>query len=359
MLRHGGSLFSDTNSITSNGDTIINRIINKEVGGYLGIEKSFLSDQLILKGSIRLDKNQNFNIIPTQAISGIYNINENHTVRSTFTSAIRNPTLLNQYQYYNIGRAKLVGNINGYENLYTLESIWAYSTSGRSTDSLVSFNLGPIRPEEVKCLEFGYRGALGGKLFIDANYYYNWYTNFIGFINGAKIFVDALGLEVLDVYRVATNSEKIITTQGFSTGLNYYIDNQFTINGNYSWNVLNKQDDDPIIPAYNTPEHKFNVGISGKEIDLKIFDKSLLKKMSFNLNYKWVKGFEFEGSPQFTGYVPSYGLLDFQMTKDLTKQNLSIKVGGSNILNNKVLQVYGGPYVGRMIYVSLLFDFKD
>ena len=81
--------------------------------------------------------------------------------------------------------------------------------------------------------------------------------------------------------------------------------------------------------------------------------------MSFNLNYKWVKGFEFEGSPQFTGYVPSYGLLDFQMTKNLTKQNLSIKVGGSNILNNRILQVYGGPYVGRMIYMSLLFDFKD
>ena len=47
--------------------------------------------------------------------------------------------------------------------------------------------------------------------------------------------------------------------------------------------------------------------------------------MSFNLNYKWVKGFEFEGSPQFTGFASSYGLLDFQMTKNLTKQNLSIK----------------------------------
>ena len=53
--KSGGSLFSDTNSISS-GDTIINKIINKEVGGYLGLEKSFLRDQLILKGSMRLDK---------------------------------------------------------------------------------------------------------------------------------------------------------------------------------------------------------------------------------------------------------------------------------------------------------------
>ena len=94
------------------------KIVNKEVGGYMGLEKSFLSDQLIIKASIRLDKNQNFDLIPTQAISAIYNINEKHTVRSTFTSAIRNPTLLNQYQYYNVGRAILAGNINGYENLW-------------------------------------------------------------------------------------------------------------------------------------------------------------------------------------------------------------------------------------------------
>ena len=100
-----------------------------------------------------------------------------------------------------------------------MESIWSYSTSGRNLDSLVSFNLDPIRPEEVKCLEFGYRGALGNKLFIDANYYYNWYTNFIGFINGAEIFVDALGLEVLDVYRVATNSEKLSRLKVFQLGL--------------------------------------------------------------------------------------------------------------------------------------------
>ena len=342
--KSNGSLFSDTNGT---------KIINKEVGGYMGVEKSFLRDQLIFKGSMRLDKNQNFTLIPTQAISGIYNINENHTIRSTFTSAIRNPTLLNQYMYYNVGRAKLVGNIEGYENLYTLESIWSYATSGRNADSLVSFNLDAIKPEEVKCIEFGYRGAINNKIYIDANYYYNWYTNFIGFVTGAKFFYDLQNWEILDVYRVATNSNKTITTQGLSVGLNYYLNNQFTINGNFSWNKLNKQVDDPVVPAYNTPEHKFNIGITGKEIDFG------LKNIGFNLNYKWVEGFIYEGSPQFTGRVPTYGLLDFQVTKNLQKQNLAIKIGASNILNNKVLQVYGGPYIGRMAYLSLLFDFKN
>jgi len=345
--RSGGSLFSDTGS---------NIIVNKEFGLYTGLEKKILSDQLILKASVRLDKNQNFNFIPTQAISAIFNFSENQTVRSTFTSAIRNPTLLNQYMYYNIGRAKLVGNIEGYNNMYTPESIWSYYQSGRNTDSLVRFNVSPIQPEEVKCLEFGYRGVLDNKVFIDANYYYNWYTNFIGFVNGADIYYDALNLFINDVYRIATNSSELITTQGFSIGVNCYLNNQFTVNSNYSWNKLNKLSDDPIIPAFNTPENKFNIGINGKEIDIALLG---IGKISFNTNYKWVQGFTFEGSPQFTGFIPSYGLLDLQITKEISKLDLAIKMGASNILNNKVIQVYGGPFIGRMAYLSLSFDFKD
>ena len=345
--RSGGSLFSDTGSKI---------IVNKEFGLYTGIEKKILSDQLIFKASIRLDKNQNFNFIPTQAISAIFNFSENQTVRSTFTSAIRNPTLLNQYMYYNIGRAKLVGNIEGYNNMYTPESIWSYYQSGRNTDSLVRFSVSPIQPEEVKCLEFGYRGVLENKVFIDANYYYNWYTNFIGFVNGADIYYDVLNLFINDVYRIATNSSEIITTQGFSIGINYYLSNQFTINSNYSWNKLNKLSNDPIIPAFNTPENKFNIGISGKEIDIALLG---IGKISFNTNYKWVQGFTFEGSPQFTGLIPSYGLLDLQITKEISKLDLAIKMGASNILNNEVIQVYGGPFIGRMAYLSLSFDFKD
>ena len=122
-----GSLFSDTGT---------NVIINKEYWGYLGIEKKLLSDQLILKSSIRVDKNQNFDFLPTPAISLIYNLDDNNTLRATFTSAIRNPTLLNQYMYYNVGRAKLVGNINGYDSLVTIESLRTYTYSEFEEDSL-------------------------------------------------------------------------------------------------------------------------------------------------------------------------------------------------------------------------------
>jgi len=347
--KSGGSLFSDTGN---------NVIVNREYGGYFGIEKKFFSDQLMFKASLRIDKNQNFKFLPTPAVSLIYNLDDNNTIRATFTSAIRNPTLLNQYMYYNVGRAKLVGNINGYDSLVTIESLRTYTYSEFEEDSLEYFSVNPISPEKVKCLDIGYRGIINRKMYVDAGYYFNWYTNFIGFVTGADVFLDPfLGNPyILDVYRIATNSSERITTQGFSLGLNYYLDNQFTINANYSWNKLNQINDDPIIPAYNTPENKFNIGINGNEIDVSLFN---IGKISFNTNYKWVQGFIFEGSPQFTGEIPSYGLLDFQVTKQISKLDLAIKLGASNILNNEVIQVYGGPFIGRMAYLSLLFDFNN
>jgi len=342
--RSGGSLFSDTNGV---------RIINKEFGLYAGMEKKFADDKWIARASIRVDKNENFDFLPSPAASIIWQPNKQHTIKGTITSAIRNPTLLNQYMYYNVGRAKLLGNISGYDSLVTVESIRdCYSTLVPNIDTLNYFNLDPIRPESVKSFEISYKGMFFNKLFVDVGYYFNSYTNFIGFVNGVDVFVTPNNtLIIQDVYRIATNSKERITTQGITIGLNYYIGDHLALNGNYSWNKLNKQSEDPIIPAYNTPENKFNLGFQGKDLAIKKF-----KGLGFNINYKWIQGFLSEGSPQFTGNIPSYGLLDAQVNKLIEKAKLTVKLGVSNLLNNEVLQVYGGPYVGRMVYLSLAFD---
>ena len=343
--RSEGALFSDTGGV---------RIINKEFGVYGGIEKHFLEEKLIFKATMRLDKNQNFDFLPSPAASFIWQPNKRHTLRGTVTSAIRNPTLLNQYMYYNVGRAKLVGNINGYDSLVTIESLISYFNY-QNPDSLSYFSLDPIAPEKVRSIEVGYRAVLFDNLYLDMNYYFNFYTNFIGYTTGADISLNPLGPPTInDVYRIATNSKEKITTQGATIGLNYYVGDHYAINGNYSWNVLNKESSDPIIPSYNTPEHKFNIGFRGRDFSIKN-----IKGFGFNVNYKWIEGFIYEGSPQFTGSVPSYGLLDAQINKKIEKANLTIKIGASNLLNNKVLQVYGGPVIGRMIYTTLSFDWKD
>ncbi len=345
-----GTIFSDTGA---------RKITNTEFGIYAGFEKKILEDKWKFNFAIRMDKNQNFDYLFSPAISAIYNLKK-HTFRFSFSSAIRNPTLTDQYLYYNVGRAILLGNISGYDSLITIPSLYNFLLY-RNHDTLSYFNIAPIKPEEVKTFEIGYRAVLFKHLFVDAGYYYSYYKNFIGYKIGADInFNSFLPNEIdnLQVYRVAANADGIVTTQGFTAGLNYYFKKHFGLIANYSWNILNKQDSiDPIIPAYNTPENKYNIGVNGREIKFHIGTSSF-SDFGFSFNYKWVEGFNYEGSPQFTGFIPEYGLLDMQINKAIPKIFTTLKIGASNLLNNMHYEVYGGPYIGRMAYISLLFEPK-
>lgn len=337
-----GSIFADTGSV---------RLTNTEFGAYAGIKKNLASDRLTLTGTLRVDKNQNFNVLLSPAFTGLFKLNESNSLRASLSSAIRNPTLADQFLRFDVGGAILAGNINGYKNLKELDSLRVYLET-LNQGVLVPFDLDPIQPEKVTTYEFGYRGLIGQRFYIDAGYYYSRYTDFIGF----RIAFDGdivNGFPIGNVLRISANAEDIVTTQGAAVGLNYFLTPKYTIGGNYSWNVLNTQSDDPIVPAYNTPEHKFNLNFSGRNINI-----GSLKKVGFNVNFKWVEGFLFEGSPQFTGLVPQFELLDAQINKNFPKIRTTVKLGASNILNNKVFTVYGGPRIGRLAYLSLTYDFS-
>jgi outer membrane receptor protein involved in Fe transport len=338
-------------------DTVGNEISNFEFGVYAGADKKFFEDKLTASVTFRVDKNQNFDFLASPAASLVFKPKDNNYLRLSFSSAIRNPTLTDQYLNLNVGPAILAGNLNGVQNLITVNSFIAYlNTPFLDRNQLRYFDIDPIKPEQVRTLEGGYRTSIGKNLYIDAGVYFSWYKNFIGYNIGVRSGFTSNGFPVSpQVFRFASNSKNIVTTQGVSIGATYYFADYFAFNGNYSWNKLNVDDEilaDPIIPAFNTPEHKFNVGISGRDIRL------ARQNFSFNVNYKWVEGFLFEGSPQFTGFIPSYGLLDAQVSLEIIQWKTTLKIGASNVLNNLVFQTYGGPRIGRLAYASLLYEFK-
>lgn len=344
-----------TNGTIFNDSTEATTIKNNEYGAFVGFDKRVLDNKLKVNVTIRMDKNQNFDYLFSPAVSLVYTVNKNHTVRATFSSAIRNPTLADQYLYYNVGRAYLLGNLTGYDSLITIESLRDYTNSLNSED-LDYFNTPAINPEKVKTIEVGYRGTLFDKVYVDLSAYNSWYDDFIGYVIGVDADFNVFGfIDDLSVYRIAANATQQVTTQGVSIGANYYFAKNYSLSGNYSWNKLQSGEDDPIIPAYNTPEHKYNLGITARDLS---FKNLKTVKFGFGINYKWIQGFIFEGSPQFTGEIPTYDLVDAQVNAIIPKWHTTIKLGSSNILNNKVYQVYGGPRVGRMAYVSALFDIK-
>lgn len=388
-----GTIFSDTsfvsysidskNGDTLSKDTLYKRITNHEFGGYTGFEKKIWDEKMKLNFTVRGDKNQNFNFVFSPSVSMVYTAKQNHVIRLTLSSALRNPTLADQYLFYNVGRAILLGNITGYDSLVTLPSLNSFINT-QKRDSLVYVNLDPIKPERVKTLECGYRATLLKNIFFDAGYYYSFYYDFIGYRLLANVKVDTVlnRPTSVQVFRIASNARDVVTTQGLSVSINYFFKKYFMISGNYCWNVLDMHgSDDPLIPAFNTPRQKYNIGISGRDV-LMNFKFFKIRNFGFNFNYKWMEGFTYEGSPQFTGLVPTYDMFDGQINYRIPTIHATFKLGASNLFgirkfekkndengnkiefrdriknafDNQNLQVYGGPYVGRMIYLSVLFE---
>ncbi len=369
-----GTIFRDTADV---------EIRNREFGVFTGLETKFFDNKLKSTATVRVDKNQNFDAVVSPALSFVYSPTDLRTFRISFSSAVRNPTLADQYFYYNVGRAILLGNLDGQfeegrDSLITIESFNAYRSSAsliQGLDQLDYFNVDRIRPEQARTIEAGYRGTHWEKIYFDLSAYHSWYTDFIGYVIGLSADFDpinAFPIGGIQAYRLAANATGQVRTQGANLGVNYYR-KKMTYAANFSYNELVSGEDDPIIPAFNTPQNKFNVSFTGHDMKIPFTDK---QNLGFGINYKFIEGFEFTGSPQFTGRIPSYDMVDAQVNVKFPQQNLTVKVGGSNLFglvplfdervpdaermdrmwNNEVYMVFGGPRVGRLAYVQLIYE---
>jgi iron complex outermembrane receptor protein len=374
MPNSAGTIFRDT------GDVVIR---NREFGVYTGVEKKLMEDRMKATVTLRMDKNQNFNALFSPAASVVFTPRQDRTFRVSFSSAIRNPTLADQYLYYNVGRAILLGNVDGQfeagkDSLITIESFNAYRSSPTLLEGIGKldyFNVDRLRPEQVRTIEAGYRGTHAEKFYIDASAYHSWYNDFIGYIVGLSAQFDQTNgfpVGALQAYRLAANATSVVRTQGANLGVSYFR-KKMTYGMNYSYNQLVTGEDDPIIPAFNTPLNKFNISFTGHGLRVPGTDK---QNLGFGINWKYVEGFTFTGSPQFTGPIPSYDMVDAQVNVKFPAQHLMVKVGGSNlfgftplfdaqvasgdklerVFDNRVRMVYGGPFVGRLAYVQLIYE---
>ncbi len=354
-----GSIFSDTLKDASRPELGRVNLNIYETGAYTLLEKKVLADRLKINASARIDKSKNFNAVFSPAASMVYTVQKKHNYRLSFSSALRNPTLQDQYLYYNFGRALLVGNIKGVDTLISVESLLKFlETNDYSVRDTI--RLAPVRPERVRSIEIGYKGALTKNLFVDASAYVSWYRDFLGFRFLGQYDPSQDKAVPLKIYRFSANADETVRSQGFSLGINYFFKKYYTINGNYSYNELNKLGaTDPIIPAFNTPKHKFNIGFGFRDLvaDIKLGEKTLkIRNLGFNTNLKWQQQFYYEGSPQFTGTVPSFTWLDAQINYRVPSIKTTFKLGASNLLNQKRFLAYGSPYIGRMAYFQALLE---
>lgn len=114
-LRSAGTLFADTKE-GRDGSIPIN-----EFGAFVQAGKNLLSDHLKLTGSIRYDKNENFEGQFTPRVSAVTTFGE-HNIRLSYQTGFRIPTTQNQYIDLKTPSGTLVGGLPEFDTRYNLSN---------------------------------------------------------------------------------------------------------------------------------------------------------------------------------------------------------------------------------------------
>ncbi|WP_035565055.1 TonB-dependent receptor [Hymenobacter sp. IS2118] len=350
LLGSDGSLFEDTRD----GD----RIPNYEYGAYAQASKTLLDDHLKLAAAGRVDRFKNFGTAFSPRASAVYSVgaDKQHNFRASYSRAFRAPTQNDQYIKLDVGRAILLGNVrSGFEG-YSVNVLRGASPA----DAANLYRADKLTLEEVNSFEIGYRAQLAKKLYVDVDLFRNNFNNFIatqnfvGNVDGtrpapAQLATTNTAGSSVRVIQVAANVDQEVKSQGAAFTLSYSFSPALILNGNYSYNELTTDNFKAGTQSFfNTPTHKFNLGADGLLLE---------RKLSYNLNYRWVDAFVYE-STFATGTVPVAQTLDAQVGYTLPSLHTTLQVGGTNLLDAQNLQVYGAPSIGRIAYFGLLFDIK-
>lgn len=365
------SLFSDGTIFNENpeDDQDFKRVDINEFGFYTQVSKS-IADALKLTGSVRYDKNENFDGQFTPRLSAVYTFSENHNLRATFQTGFRNPDTQAQFIYFDLGTNILLGSTEANAGRYGLHEGGAYTKSsydayrasggtlnpdgtlsGGNQSLLVTADIDYIKPEQLKSWELGYRGVFNSKLFADFTAYYTTYTDFIGgdeYVLRNPTTHQGNAVDAGQVYSPYTNSTEDVTSYGLGLSLNYNLYKGYTLNTTYNYATFddNSDEDSEFRAGFNTPENKFSVGIG---------NRAITKKLGFNITYRWQDDFLWQ-SDFGSAMIGAFGVLDAQLSYKVPSIKTMVKLGGTNIGGGDYRTNFGGPFVGQMYYVSLTFD---
>jgi len=326
-----------------------------QFGTFVQLNKDLLKDRLRITGAFRLDKNQYFDAQYTPRFSLIYFLDSGNeqSIRATFQTAYRFPTVASQWVDLDAGIFRSIGGMEEVRNAYGFNSIPIYPMSGRNPvkDSVVTGG-GPIElpfqsPEKVASTEIGYKGLfLGKKLFVDAYGYYNKYRGFEAIQLVAQLAEDT-GEEDDLLFQTSMTTDEPVSSVGWALGLDYRFRIGILFRGNVAFNKLLENIDTPGVETrYNTPGYRANLSIAHPRI---------FKQMGFAFNFHWQSGFLWE-SGFGAGHIPAFSTLDGHISYALPRFHTNIKLGASNMLNSYYTTSFGSANIGGLYYITIEYN---
>ena len=387
-LQSQGTLFA----LQDNGD----EFNIDEWGAFAQFSKQMMEGNLDLSASFRYDKNEYFDGQLSPRASAIFTIAENHNIRASFQRGFRIPTTQDQFIDLDVVTRRLIGSNPALVDRYNFKTNTVYTGVAAARNALAggaslnnamalmkTFNFEDFQPEKIQTWEIGYKALLDNRLFIDAYYYFSNYTDFIagvtftqGIPNGRTVMPNAntysgnnaVGTNnwkqsvltqtdptnpnqsfATQSYGFDINADGNVRSHGWAVTADYSLSDGYVIGGNISYNKLLDQDDlinQGFRASYNTPEWRYNV---------KFANRKLTDNVGFNITYRWQDAYVWE-SAIGDGVIDAFGTMDAQISYKLDNYNTILKIGGSNILNERYTTSLVNPNLGAIYYFSLTFD---
>jgi iron complex outermembrane receptor protein len=356
----------------------------KKYGGFVQGSKTFLDDKLKVSVSFRVDQNPEFSPKFNPRIALVYTAAQKHNFRVSFQNGFRFPAIFEAISFVNNGNVRRVGGLSfineglGYlDNSYTRSSVETFNAAvnadvrtGLTANAAAIKNRGLLeatalsatRPERINSFEAGYKSILlDNRLLLDFDAYVNQYDGFLGQVevyvpeaDTVQVGTDRAVIDMLDAnrskqtrYRVYTNARNKYTNYGAAFGVTYNFAKTFSISGNVNYNAISKnKQKDVFVTGFNTPNWFTNLSFGNREV---------VKNLGFNIVWRWQDAFYWE-SPLANGNISAYNTIDAQVTYRIPSLYSTIKLGGSNVLNNRYIQYAAGPTIGAMYYAAITVD---
>ncbi|MHA8066025.1 carboxypeptidase-like regulatory domain-containing protein [Aquirufa sp. ROCK2-A2] len=325
-----------------------------EYGAYTQLGKKVLSDKLKLTGSIRFDKNENFDGVFSPRFSGVYTEGRSN-FRASYQTGFRIPTTQDQYIDLNTPTARLLGGLDAVQNRYKLSGN-SYTRESLAAGKPELYQAKTWKPEQVQTYEFGYKGFLGDRLLADFYWYQSNYTNF----SGGRVVVQTPDQHkegpFNKVFSFPSNIDNTVITNGWALGLDYQLGANWTLGSNVSYNAV--KDNGGATDAqigFNTPAYRTNVSLGNRNI--------AASGWGVNVTWRYQDQFVWNSSVVSQAVslaqqslIPAYQTVDAQISKKLSGMKSILKVGGTNLFGTPYTTSWANPIVGSIYYVSLTFD---
>lgn len=348
-----------------------------KTGSFIQATKIFFKDRLRLNAVVRIDKNQYYSAKVNPRLAMVFSPTPKHHVRASIQNGYRFPSIFEAFSNINSGGRKRIGGLpvmsrGVFENSYTQSSITAFQNAVQidvnkngmtqayaitKNQSLLKKNSYTyLQPEQVTSCEIGYRTQLWHKkLSIDIDFYYNNYNNLMAQIDAnvpQTSNIDSIPIYLQnatkqDRYRLWTNSKTVSYNYGSSLGISYELPRKYKLSGNVTYAKLARSEkNDGLEDSFNTPEWAYNISFGNPRV---------YKTLGFNITLRHQSSFLWQ-SALASGLVPAYTTLDAQVSMDIVKDHLNLKIGASNLSNQYYYSFIGGSSIGAFYYGSLTFN---